>query len=137
MAVPVRMCPQGSALPGSASPAPRGAQLQVPACLSLLILELLHQRQNFGAGREDLTLQQCRQLPWPGGCGVQGWPERGQGHRHQLSPGHPHHQQQRVGRAAWDGMEPVGGQGRGAGDEGGWKGHSGGKLLVRERAGNF
>lgn len=48
----------GLALPGLLLRAPRGAQLQAPACLSLLILELLHQRQNFGAAQENLSLQQ-------------------------------------------------------------------------------
>lgn len=117
-------CSQGSAAPGSCLP----------------------EFANPGAFAPEAKLRSCSggpdsaavpAAPLAGGMRLQGWPERGQGHRHQLSPGHPHQQQQRVGRAAWDGMGAAGGQGRGAEDEGGWKGHSGGKLLVRERAGNF
>lgn len=93
-----------------------GAQLQVPACLSLLILELLHQGLNFGAGQEDLisaAMPASSARPPLQGlcCSVQGWLQRGQGHRHQLSHGDPHHQSWRQrgavlsGRVAWAVME--------------------------------
>lgn len=115
---------------------PRGAQLQVPACLSLLILELLHQRLNFAAGQEDLI--SAAALPALASlqglcCSMQGWLQRGQGHRHHLSHGNPHYQswqQHGAMLAGWSkrvgtgGCRELGGQ-------------FGGKLVMRERAGNF
>lgn len=128
-------------------PSPRGVQLRVPACVSLLIPELLHRRLNFRAGLWDLIsaamLPALLGLPCKGSAAAC----RG-GCRGDRDAGTISAMAIPVTRAGGSAgpcglargvaaRERVGGHRRVCGGCRGLKGHSGGELVMRGKAGNF